>query len=406
MPLCNLLVFESIFNSMAIKRNKPSHNKITPLADLQYNNSSNLGGIYSITNKLNQRKYVGSTFKFKNRWSQHLGQLRKEKHYNKFLQNDFIKSGEENYVFEILEIVEDDINKRLEREQFYLDELFQNNIKDLIYNNSQKSVLGEVKKHKQKKIRKRIDWYWLLSSDGIEYVVENLDYFCKTYKLDYSHINKVASDIELQYKGWTKIFSSTNNTLMNKITSQEVIVTSITNFSIKHGVDQSHITKLFSGKRKTCGGWVVKNRVIFPRAARGKTYKIMNEQGNVVKFNNLELFAKKNNIKISGIRAITAAKKSEGRFQLSYKQFTRYPYTKEDVQRLLEEKKSVRLVKPQPAKAIMKTYHFLNPSGQSIIIQNMKKFCKENDLTSSTMFKVNNGTRNHHKGWTKFIISE
>ena len=77
-------------------------------------------GIYIIKNLVNNKVYVGSAFNLSNRFSTHKYRLRRNKHRNKHLQSAYNLYGERNFLFEVLEFVE---NKEdiLEREQYYLD---------------------------------------------------------------------------------------------------------------------------------------------------------------------------------------------------------------------------------------------------------------------------------------------
>lgn len=47
-----------------------------------------------------------------------------------------------------------------------------------------------------------------------------------------------------------------------------------------------------------------------------------------------------------------------------------------------------------------KTYKFYNPEGKKVMIYNMTKFCKENNLPLTVMISVATGKRKHHRGWT------
>lgn len=63
-----------------------------------------VSGIYTITNKAIGKLYIGESLDIYRRWhDEHIPQLRKNRHYNKELQNDFNNYGEENFNFEILE---------------------------------------------------------------------------------------------------------------------------------------------------------------------------------------------------------------------------------------------------------------------------------------------------------------
>lgn len=48
-----------------------------------------------------------------------------------------------------------------------------------------------------------------------------------------------------------------------------------------------------------------------------------------------------------------------------------------------------------------KVYKFTSPEGEHFDIVNLRKFCRDNDLTSSAMYYVHNGKYSNHKGWVK-----
>jgi group I intron endonuclease len=77
------------------------------------------GGIYQIINKADKKIYVGSAKAFSKRWRDHKKLLRKNKHYNRYLQNAWNKYGEDSFEFQILEITTEQL--LLEKEQYYLD---------------------------------------------------------------------------------------------------------------------------------------------------------------------------------------------------------------------------------------------------------------------------------------------
>lgn len=68
-----------------------------------------LSGIYTITNKVTGKLYIGESLDIYRRWyKEHIPELRKNQHYNKGLQKDFNEYGEENFIFEILERYSED----------------------------------------------------------------------------------------------------------------------------------------------------------------------------------------------------------------------------------------------------------------------------------------------------------
>ena len=77
--------------------------------------------IYSITNKINNKTYVGQTLNFIRRKRQHLTLLRKGEHPINELQNDYIKYGENEFIFEpVIECKKEDLDYL---EKIYIKEL-------------------------------------------------------------------------------------------------------------------------------------------------------------------------------------------------------------------------------------------------------------------------------------------
>ena len=80
-------------------------------------------GIYSIYCTKNGKVYIGSSTDIFIRWNGHRCNLRLNKHGNRYLQNAWNKYEEESFVFSIVEECSKDI--LIEREQFYLDQIFE-----------------------------------------------------------------------------------------------------------------------------------------------------------------------------------------------------------------------------------------------------------------------------------------
>jgi group I intron endonuclease len=120
----------------------------------KFKRHSNKSGIYKISNLINGRVYIGSCRRFKERSRQHLNSLIKNKHHNKFLQGDFNKHDQENFVFEVVEVVSGTKLERIIREQFYIDQYYDNNI--LCYNLCKKAALSieDIKQKENIKIIK------------------------------------------------------------------------------------------------------------------------------------------------------------------------------------------------------------------------------------------------------------
>lgn len=80
---------------------------------------SNISGIYSITNSINNKIYIGSAVCIKQRFIEHKSDLKRQKH-NKRLQNFVNKYGIGVLKFNTVELVLD-VNDLIGREQFWID---------------------------------------------------------------------------------------------------------------------------------------------------------------------------------------------------------------------------------------------------------------------------------------------
>lgn len=63
-------------------------------------------GIYRITNIITSQIYIGSAQNLAKRETQHFSNLKFNRHTNRYFQNSYNKYGKENFVFEIIQFVE------------------------------------------------------------------------------------------------------------------------------------------------------------------------------------------------------------------------------------------------------------------------------------------------------------
>lgn len=77
-------------------------------------------GIYAIVNRLNGKRYIGSSVNIQGRWRSHKYELCHNKHHSAHLQSAWNKYGADCFDFVVLEVCSVDF--LLSREQHYLDE--------------------------------------------------------------------------------------------------------------------------------------------------------------------------------------------------------------------------------------------------------------------------------------------
>lgn len=116
----------------------------------------NCPGIYKIINKTNGKIYIGSTcVNLRRRIERHIRELLDNKHPNVHLQSSWIKYGQDNFKFEVVETFEPnlDVSVILDREQFYMD-LYKSYVNSNGYNICEKAGSPERKNlsddHKRK----------------------------------------------------------------------------------------------------------------------------------------------------------------------------------------------------------------------------------------------------------------
>lgn len=78
-------------------------------------------GVYLITNTVNNKKYIGSSINLYYRFHGHKSSLLLNKHRNIHLQRSFNINGINSFKIEVLEFC--DVNKLVEKEQFYIDKM-------------------------------------------------------------------------------------------------------------------------------------------------------------------------------------------------------------------------------------------------------------------------------------------
>lgn len=113
---------------------------------MKYNNifSNKDGGIYKITNLINNKAYIGRTNNFYKRFRQYQYSFknRKSKHLNEYMLRSAEKYGIDNFIFETLVICS--LEESLDLENIYMDK-FKTTDRNFGYNMRKDSLGVEIK---------------------------------------------------------------------------------------------------------------------------------------------------------------------------------------------------------------------------------------------------------------------
>lgn len=212
-------------------------------------------GIYMFLNIVNNKVYVGSTKNFRERRSSHLSDLRKDKHYNTYLQNSFNKYGEDNIKFIVLE--ECEVLELIQKEQYWIN-LKNSNNSDFGYNlciptDNSGHEFTEDTKHKLRRI-------------SLEYLHG---------KMTDEEYNKWTEDRE-NYKNRERILNNRKKVLgFNKVTGEkEIEFDSIVDCYKFLKVSSSVVEKVFVKENYSCKNLIlVKEEDYDPTKIYKKVYK-------------------------------------------------------------------------------------------------------------------------------------
>jgi group I intron endonuclease len=221
--------------------------------------------------------------RFKSRYKGHLSALIKQRHQNLFLQRDFNDSGQEHFIFEMVELVEGTKQERMDAEQKYIDLYWDNCVN--CYNIRKKAYSSEGKKHPNKEKQKRIfkencqtpkvkaaqiaacSKYFgkIISPIGEVFEVFNLEKFEREH--DVCNLDRVYSGEYKQMKGWRLYSPELVGTVYvsekKKITNFRLLSpngeifegTSVVDFAKEHNISRQSLQKVLTGKTSSCEGW-------------------------------------------------------------------------------------------------------------------------------------------------------
>lgn len=215
-----------------------------------FHDKSNLGGIYRIQNVVNGKFYYGSTVRFKGRYKAHWRTLEAGVHTNTFMLNEYRKYGGDNFVFEVIEVVDGDEKARLAVEQTYLDKHY----------DGQKECMNisPIAAPTRTGKKQRIAGDPLTDKRFRKPSEETLEKRAKAIRQAKSTPEAKQRAAENCKNGlWAG--HSAGVDLVNLTTGEEVRVNgSLREFAMSRGLSYKALHLMVKGKTKTSGGWKVK----------------------------------------------------------------------------------------------------------------------------------------------------
>ncbi len=171
-------------------------------------------GIYKISNKINGKIYIGESVNIATRWYAHINELESNKHYNTNLQSEWNEFGADNFMFEIIKLIDDKnlteteikanliYEEKLEIDKYNIELLYniENTFEDVINNDRYIKKQTELKYELCK-----------LSGIDIDEKISNSEKYCEKVKEEYtalieSNINITHNiDLKLKYPNLYKL---------------------------------------------------------------------------------------------------------------------------------------------------------------------------------------------------------
>ena len=213
------------------------------------------GLIYSIKNICNGKIYIGQTVRYAARMYSHLSSLRKNKHYNKHLQNDYNKHGEEKFLFSILK--KDIPIHKLNDEENYFIGLSNFGDRNKCYN------LSRYAEMERSKIRSK--YYSFIDPFGDIHRGFNISEFAIKNNLNEKSLQALARGKIKSYFDWRSVNSLPRRTKLNVPKENKILIgpddrtytieTTLLDFANNFNLSPRQLSYLVNEEIKSYKGW-------------------------------------------------------------------------------------------------------------------------------------------------------
>lgn len=290
-------------------------------------------GVYQILNLKNDKIYIGSSSHMnggiKRRWYEHVTALQNNCHANTHLQRAWNLYGAENFQFSIIEDIDRDKQKILEREQYYIDYFFKIKGKDNCYNINKLATGGNEPFCEQDVKDGKSVYSWEQYVKMKELLI-NTNLSFKEIQRRTGIRKKTISDIYHKisfindYNGIDIPIRETVGKKLEKNNSESIIK------RYKNGESLKNIGKQFDVSRDTIKRILIKNNIEIrdsEESCSKKVYQYSDEGAFIKEYNSVSQAGKENKIGPTKISKSCLTGYSAGGFLWSYEKMVEYPLT-------------------------------------------------------------------------------
>jgi len=291
-----------------------------------------LAGIYQIRNLINNKIYLGSAYNLYDRYRVHKSTLLNNKHDNEHLQRSFNKYGKDNFIFELVEIVENLVNI-YDIEVKYLNRHFD-------YGKSCYNMNEETSPNKSliKWNESRMKTFKLVSPNneihefkGYSTAAKFIGGKCQSSSI-WQLFNKksksykgwrLLENIDYDYKNYNKIKGKGAKLHNFKLLSPDGIVYNnifnVDEFCRQHDLNPATIFNIVAGRTRYNNGWsLFYDTYEKPLEKNAKIYKVnIISPNNIIvnEIKNLSKFCKENNLPISSMKSFILGKTKKNKYR-------------------------------------------------------------------------------------------
>lgn len=215
-----------------------------------------------IKNIINNNCYIGSTINFQNRARRHFNSLERKDHHSLYLQRAWNKYGKNNFIFEIIRLVNNK-NKLEKIEQKFLDKI------KPVYNISKLSNKSILSKEGRKRIGlAKSKTYIITYPNNKEKTIKNLRQFCFKHKLSSQLMCHVCSGKQSNHKGYKCRYINDKKhkfkfkinlkTYLIKFNNKIIKTNMLHKFCVQNNLNYSHMIEVSKNIRKHHKGYICK----------------------------------------------------------------------------------------------------------------------------------------------------